>query len=213
MLQWFYKMIPVGHFNQVLLPLTQPEASVTHSLTLVHTTFFLFPFRIPLEPHLRSGEHLLKLGEDTSFLSLHTWPGTWPRWLRCESGALWIFTLVKTGLPIPCQPEMSTSRDSRCDGAPDTENTGLWTLKGAASTVDIVPTWVARSTPQQFPQKLRLLKYRNSSNSICTSSFNCMSLKRGRGRVPLYSSTASQLRSQRAGGAGKNDLWKDNFHS
>lgn len=41
-------------------------------------------------------EHISKAG-NTSLLSLHTWPGSWPRWLRRESGALWIFNAYENG--------------------------------------------------------------------------------------------------------------------
>lgn len=46
---------------------------------------------------------------------VHTWPGTWSRWLCRETRALWIFTLVKTSSRIPCHPEMSSSWDLKSD--------------------------------------------------------------------------------------------------
>lgn len=64
-------------------------------------------------------------------------------------------------------------------GVLDTENTGLWTLKAAASTVDIVPIWAARSTPQQLP--LALLKRKKVCKLALSSVFLTAFLKQGPG--------------------------------
>lgn len=65
--------ISVREFNQALLPLTHTARGISDSeVSTCSQHFFLFPFRISLEPNLRSEEHISKLGEETSLLSLHT---------------------------------------------------------------------------------------------------------------------------------------------
>lgn len=144
-------------FNQTLpsqwhscLKSMKPEASVTQRLMPVHN---IFPFHIPLEPNGTAKSTFPKQG-------IHPYcPCTPDLALGHGDCAVKVelygfFTLVKTGLRISCHPEMSSSWDSKSDrGVGHRKHMFTCTLT-AASRVDTGK--VARSTPQQFLQKLIL---------------------------------------------------------
>lgn len=164
---------------------TQPEASVTQRSALVRSTFFYSPFVFHLNPTCTVKSTFQNWGRKRPYC-----PCTPDLALGHGDCAVKVelYGFLRSWKPVcafhvsqKCQlPEIQD-----VTGVLDTENTGLWTLKAAASTVDIVPIWVARSTPQQLP--LVLLKRKK----VCQLGLSTFFLTAFLKQVPLYSKFTS----------------------
>lgn len=149
--------ISVREFNQALLPLTHTARGISDSeVSTCSQHFFYSPFVFHLNPTCAVKSTFQNWGRKRPYC-----PCTPDLALGHGDCAVKVelYGFLRSWKPVcafhvsqKCQlPEIQD-----VTGVLDTENTGLWTLKAAASTVDIVPIWVARSTPQQLP--LVLLK-------------------------------------------------------